>query len=83
MLKDCPFCGAGIDETDSDCCHPNGTAWLFEREEGFRRYVRASGEVPREQWCWEINCVKHYGGCGANISGDTREEAISNWNRRV
>lgn len=84
MLKPCPMCGSEMDHEDSDCMHPSSVGWIDQplSENIARRYVRAT-EVPPEQRCWEIHCVKHYGGCGVNVSGDTKQEAIDNWNRRI
>lgn len=31
---------------------------------------------------WEAGCLEHEGGCGARVTGDSREEAIAAWNRR-
>jgi hypothetical protein len=39
--------------------------------------------VPKEQWCYSIHCVTTSGGCGVEISGDSRQECIDKWNRRV
>lgn len=81
MLKHCPFCGMEADAEDEDTIYPNGSGWI-DAPEGFRHYVRRT-EVPQEQWCYSVHCVQHYGGCGAEISGDSIEEAINKWNRRI
>lgn len=84
MLKPCPFCGSEMDHEDPDTIHPSSVGWKDWTRAGelVRSYVRAI-DVPPEQRCWEIHCVKHYGGCGVNVSGDTKHEAIDNWNRRI
>ena len=79
-LKPCPFCGSGLDVDDSDTLHPSGTAWLEVEGLLCRRYVSYK-ESPN--WCYEVHCCTHYGGCGASIAGDSRDEAIRLWNRRV
>lgn len=81
-MKPCPFCGMKIDPDDPDLVYPSGTGWKEEPEIGFRSYHRAC-DVPEEQWCYKVVCQTHYGGCGCTMSGDSKEEAIENWNRRV
>lgn len=82
--KPCPFCGMNIDSEDIDTVYPSGTGWIdVEWEEGsYRHYVRAM-EVPKEQWCYKVICNESYGGCAAEIHGDTIEDAIEKWNRRA
>ena len=78
-LLPCPFCGH-VTEDLRDGLHPSGTRW--REDNGFRHYI--SRKDPREHHgrCWEMNCLKHEGGCGANITADSREEVIEAWNRR-
>lgn len=85
MAKPCPFCGAPVDENDIDTLYPSGSAWVdddYGDGTDFRHYVRATG-VPKEQWCYKIICNESYGGCGAEIHGDSIEETIEKWNKRV
>lgn len=79
--KPCPFCGKKIDPTDIDTLYPSGTGWETG-EGGYRHYVSAR-EVPKEQWCYKVVCQEHYGGCGAEVHGDSKEEALEKWNRRA
>ncbi len=79
-MKPCPFCGKHVDLEDSDTLYPTGTGWK-DHPEGFRSYYRHT-EVPKEQWCWGMHCPEPSGGCGAEITGDSKEEAIEKWNRR-
>lgn len=81
-MKACPFCGMAVDLDDEDTLYPSGTGWKFDEELGMRTYHRFS-EVPKEQWCYTLHCVVHYGGCGAEMHADSRQEAIDQWNRRV
>ena len=81
-LKPCPFCGLHLDPHDPDIVYPSGTGWQEEPGLDFRTYHRSS-DVPQEQWCYKVVCQTHYGGCGATASGDSKSEAVANWNRRV
>lgn len=80
IVKPCPFCGKKVDLEDHDVLYPSGTGW--KQEDGFRSYHRYS-EVPKEQWCYTMHCTSNSGGCGAEMSGDSKEEALEKWNRRV
>ena len=81
QMKDCPFCGRTVDADDPDTLCPNGTGWKT-RANGLRTY-HSFREVPKEQWCYSIHCVTTSGGCGAEISGDSAQECIDKWNKRV
>jgi hypothetical protein len=76
----CPFCSRLPDIDDGDTLYPNGSGWK-DRIGGYRSYHRRT-EVPKEQWCYGMNCTETSGGCGAAISGDSAEEALAKWNRR-
>jgi len=79
-LKPCPFCGAQPDLEDCDTMYPNGVAWV-EREDGIVHYVNRN-QAPPENWCYSIHCVEHAGGGDAEMSGNSKQEAIEKWNRR-
>lgn len=78
----CPFCGKPVDLDDPDTLHPTGTGWLDDEVEGFRTYHRYLG-VPKTQWCWGMHCPTPSGGCGAEVTGDSKEEALAKWSRRM
>lgn len=80
-LKPCPFCGHTIDLDDPDTIYPNGTGWEDHDDIGLRSYYPRR-EVPKEQWCYSVHCSTNSGGCGAELSGDSRTEAIEKWNKR-
>lgn len=80
-MKPCPFCGKEVDIDGEDTLYPNGTGWKIS-DGGLRGYF-SFREVPKEQWCWSIHCPENYGGCGAQVSGDSKEEAIEKWERRA
>ena len=77
----CPFCGMNADLDGEDTIYPTGTGWRFNEELQIRTYHRAL-EVPKEQWCWGMHCPETYGGCGASIHGDSKDEALAKWNTR-
>lgn len=79
-LRPCPFCGRAMDVEHPDTLYPNGTGW---KQRGDSRSYHNFREVPKEQWCYSVHCDTSSGGCGAEISGDSAEEAVSAWNRRV
>lgn len=80
-MKPCPFCGKKVDLNDEDTLYPNGIGWKV-RENGWKSY-HSFKEVPKEQWCWSMHCPTTSGGCGVEMSGDTKDEAIEKWNKRV
>ena len=79
-MRTCPFCGSKINADDLDTLYPSGTGW--KEEDGHRHYVSVY-EVPREQWCYKIVCQEHYGGCGAEMHGDSITEVKEKWNKRI
>lgn len=89
-LKPCPFCRLELDADDPDTLHRSGTIWKARGANG-REYVsfRTQMTFPEKDmndymgWCYEIHCNKIYGGCGATIHQDSKEEAIEAWNKRI
>ena len=77
-IKPCPFCGAVLNIEDGDTLYPTGFGWKIIEGTDFLSYHRLS-EVPREQWCWGMHCPN----CSAEVNGDSEQEAIDNWNKRV
>jgi len=80
-MKPCPFCGHEVDLEDGDTLYPNTAGWEDHPDHG--RHYCFYQQVPKEQWCYSMHCPTTAGGCGAEISGDSRQEAIDKWNRRV
>ena len=81
----CPFCGKPMHDNGDmgeDTLYPTGIGWKFDEEIGMRSYHR-SYEVPEDQRCWGLHCATTYGGCGAEMHGDSKEEAIARWNQRA
>lgn len=81
-MRPCPFCGRAINADDIDTLYPSGTGWKEDEDGGLRHYVSVY-EVSEEQWCYKIVCQEHYGGCGAEVYGDSIEEVKEKWNTRV
>lgn len=79
IAKNCPFCGM-YNNLDIDTLYPNGTAW--KQAVGYSHYVQREGQ-PKENWCYKVICNESYGGCGAEMSGDSEEEAVEKWNKRI
>lgn len=80
-LKPCPFCGEPPFRDDGDTIYPTGTSWATHPE-GFRHYFGPSADYEAEGDCWVINCTGGFGGCGAEMHGDSKEEVIEKWNTR-
>lgn len=81
-LKPCPFCGMKPDLEDGDTLYPSGIHWV-EMDDEYYIYYRRSEAPEGSQPCWDIYCVEVAGGCGANITGHSKKDAIDKWNRRV
>lgn len=78
-LSPCPFCGhTPLDLRDA--FHPTATGWRDDN--GRRRYMHFTDPRGIHGHCWGVYCLEHEGGCGAQISGDSKEEAEIAWNRR-
>ena len=85
IAKNCPFCGMR-NNLDIDTLYPSGIGWIDEEElgQGFRHYVSVhERHLPKEQWCYKVVCNESYGGCGATMHGDSKEEVVEKWNKRV
>lgn len=80
-VLNCPFCGHSVDLNNPDTLYPNGTGWRIG-DDDIISYCTAK-EVPREQWCYSMHCVATSGGCGAEISANSKEETLKKWNKRV
>ena|SRR3989304_413616 len=81
-LKPCPFCGKTVDINNDDTLYPSGLYWRWDTDGG-RCYVAYKNRRPDDNPVWSMNCPESSGGCGAEIFGDIKEEAIQKWNRRT
>lgn len=70
IVKPCPFCGLQMQDSDAD-------DYLHQV------YNEDVIDYPPDEREWTINCLEIAGGCGVQMLGDTEEEVISKWNRRV
>lgn len=81
-VKECPFCGHVPDMDDPDTVYPNGIMWK-KRSSGIITYHSTKEKLDGEHGqCYTFHCVKTAGGCGAEVMGNSAEEAIAKWNRR-
>lgn len=85
MLRECPFCGMRPPKDLIDTLYPSGTGWktlTLSDGESFRTYHRHD-EGGLEGQCYQIWCNTTYGGCGAEMHGDSVEEVVEKWNTRA
>ena len=80
-LSNCPFCGHSFHDDLSDSLYPSGTVWR-ETENG-KTYHSWRDQIEGDSSCWKIICNECEGGCGVEMVGDTKEEVIAKWNRRI
>ena len=85
-MKPCPFCGwevpADDDDAMLDVLHMSGKWWAYSDKVGGIVFRNHRSRLPDDNPCWVMNCTENMGGCGAEISGLTRLEAIQKWDRR-
>lgn len=77
MLLPCPFCGAELDGEDYDTVYPTGIVWQ-KRHNGLRSYHHRNEGVTADGQCWNVVCT-----CSAEVSGDSKHEAVQKWNTRL
>ena len=82
IAKPCPFCGKEVDLNDIDTLYPTGTVYKNCADVGRHYGSRNHFDYLYDGECYVLNC--HTGvGCGASMSGDSVEEVLEQWNRRV
>ena len=79
-LLACPFCRMKPSGDLIDTLYP-GCRW--REDDGIRHYLLPGDGRDGHGYTWTMHCNRSYGGCGAQISGDSRDEAIAAWNRRA
>lgn len=48
-----------------------------------KNLLLVGGDFNGDGVCYTLHCTTTSGGCGAEMPGDSREEVITSWNRRV
>lgn len=81
-LKPCPFCGLQSHQDWDDTLHPSGIGWA-EDDEHVPYYLSIDQYEEWQGTCYKLTCAEVYGGCGASATGDSQEEVINKWNRRI
>lgn len=82
----CPFCGKKVDLEDPDTLYPSGIFWRDGAVPDMPQLRTYHGRRDRQEGdgtCYGMHCPTPAGGCGAEIMGDSREEVVEAWNRRV
>lgn len=82
-LAPCPFCGMKPSDDLSDTLYPSGIFWRHNPEVGCRSYHGMSDRKEGDAQCFQMICNETHGGCGAQVSADSREEVAAKWNRRA
>lgn len=81
--ENCPFCGRTPNLEDPDTLYPNGIFWRYREDLGLRTYHSRKDRQESDGVCYTMHCVAHAGGCGAEITGDSLQEALELWNSRA
>jgi len=74
----CPFCGKRPDMDDLDTIYPTGK---WRHHDSYKVYLSFDNEAF-DGYVFKMHCPENSGGCGAEISGDSKEEALMKWNMR-
>lgn len=81
--KPCPFCGMAVDDDLSDTLYPTqGWVWATLGHRRYRHYVSVLADGLHGK-VWTFHCTENSGGCGAEVIGHSRDEALDAWNRRA
>lgn len=83
QMLPCPFCGKEVDLENPDTLYPSGIYWRWDEDLKMRHYIRFKDKQIGDQPCWQLLCPETAGGCGVEIHGDTKEEVVAKWNKRV
>ncbi|HET8687510.1 MAG TPA: hypothetical protein VFM18_12720 [Methanosarcina sp.] len=94
-MKPCPLCGMHPDMDGDDTIYPV-SGWRLIEEDGdtFPVYIDYLDVLDMRSdypecfgiyygFVYTMHCVENHGGCGMEVSGNSKEEAIARWNRRT
>ncbi len=70
-LLPCPFCGFIPNINDDDCIYPADRPQYDKETDSL--YYRV----------YQLVCYETGGGCGVSILGDSRNDLIERWNKRI
>lgn len=80
----CPFCGHEVDLEDDDTLYPSGLYWReIDGSEGLVDFISFKDRLPTDNPMYSMNCPEVAGGCGAEIIGMSKEDALRKWNTRT
>ena len=83
-LNPCPFCDKATDLDDCDTLYPNGVYWYPDGDYGKHYSQSPTNHIGLAgNPCYKLVCDVVSGGCGAEMHGDSKQEVIDKWNRRV
>jgi len=82
LLKPCPFCGKEVNLTEQGTLSLLSIVWRYDPLLGYRTYHKWKDRKFGDTECCTINCDMTRGGCGVEITGDTKNEVIELWNTR-
>lgn len=75
----CPFCGRKPDMDGDDTLYPTGR---WREDDGLRHYLMIDDERESHGTVYTMHCPETYGGCGAQVAGDSKDDVMAKWNRR-
>ena len=83
-LKPCPFCGKVPDLDDPDTLYPIGVYWYPDGDYGQTYSTQKFNHIGVAGTpCYKLVCDILFGGCGAEMHGDSKQEVIEKWSRRA
>lgn len=70
-----------------DTLYPTGIYWVYDEGLDLTHYLYRSDIDPSKHTksgpVWGIHCATVYGGCGVELSGNSKKEVIKKWNTRA
>lgn len=83
LLKPCPYCGWQAGNDLRDVVYPTATYghWLDARDHSQGHIYNHEAKGASHQ-IWRVVCQENMGGCGASVTGTSRDFAMAHWNQR-